>query len=84
MYQFYLTFRSMTRAQSAAMALLRNGIAAAFLRSPKSLSAQGCGYALQLDGTNLQAAALVLRREGLFFEHAYRVYPGLPPQEVPV
>ena len=31
MYQFYLTFRSMTRAQSAAAALLRNGIAAAFM-----------------------------------------------------
>lgn len=84
MYQFYLTFRSMTRAQSAAAALLRNGIAAAFMRAPKSLSAQGCGYALQLDGANLQAAALVLRREGLFFEHAYRVYPGQPLWEVPL
>lgn len=84
MYQFYLTFRSMTRAQSAATALLRKGIVAAFLRTPKSLSAQGCGYALQIDGASLQTAAAFLRREGLAFDHAFRLYPGAPPQEVPL
>ena len=48
MYDCYLTFRSITHAQKGSNLLTEAGIRHRMLRTPKTLSAQGCGYALML------------------------------------
>ena len=82
MYDYQITFRSLTAAQRADMALLRQGIDAQLIRAPRSLSAMGCGYALQPNGTDICTVLSVLRREGIGFQRVFRIRPGFAPEEV--
>lgn len=82
MYDDYLTFRSLTSAQRALAACQTQGIRAELVRAPKDLSAQGCGYALRMDGPDLDRAILELRLWGIPFERGYRMRPGGRVEEV--
>lgn len=82
MYEYYMTFRSMTSAQQAALLLMQNGVNAAVLRAPRFLSEKGCGYAVGLNDLNVYLAVRLLRQFGNRFERVFRVRPGFTPEVV--
>lgn len=79
---YYFTFRSMTQAQIAAQRLKHHGITAVFLRAPKSLSHTGCGYALQVDPTDVHGVVFILRNAGIYPWRLFRSLKNGEAQEV--
>ncbi|MBQ3147117.1 MAG: DUF3343 domain-containing protein [Oscillospiraceae bacterium] len=67
----FITFRSVTFAQSGQRSLKRVGIETILRRTPKGLEQRGCGYCLQLKGTVALDAVDQLRREGIEFSKLY-------------
>lgn len=57
--------RSLTYAQSAARALEKNAISATTKKAPAGLSGSGCSYSVSVSQRKAEAAAALLRREGL-------------------
>ena len=68
----FITFRSVTFAQSGQRSLKRAGIDTILRRTPKGLEQRGCGYCLQLKTVFGIQAAEQLRREGIEFSKLYR------------
>lgn len=69
---FYLIVcRSMTFAQRTAASLERAGITVQILRAPKSISGEGCSYAVRLTERDLSQALIVLNRVGLTPDRIY-------------
>lgn len=62
---YYFTFQSMTQAQTAAVALQRHGYSAIFMRAPKRISMTGCGYAVQIQLSDIYSALSVLRNSAI-------------------
>lgn len=58
---YYISFRSVTFAQSGERALQKAGIRSTLLRTPKWMEAQGCGYCLRLWTNDIQPALQQLR-----------------------
>lgn len=65
MVYYLIICRSLTYAQRTSQALERAGITAHILRSPKSISGEGCGHAVKISERNLADALAVLGRVGL-------------------
>ncbi|MDD4716059.1 MAG: DUF3343 domain-containing protein [Oscillospiraceae bacterium] len=74
MTYYLITCRSLTYAQRAERILGRAGITAQILRSPKSISGDGCGYAVRVSERWLSAAMKTLKQEKL---GSIRVYQTL-------
>ena len=68
----FITFRSVTFAQTGQKSLKRAGIDTILRRTPKGLEQRGCGYCLQLKSTLAAQAVAQLRREGVEFSKLYR------------
>ena len=66
-----VTFRSVTPAQRAELALHRAGVECNIQRTPKWMEEQGCGYSLRLKAKDLQMALEMLRREEVPFRKIY-------------
>ena len=64
----YVTFRSLTSAQQAAFEVSKYGIRSALIRTPKSLSSAGCGYALRVDQFFQQRIVKILKDSNIRFE----------------
>ena len=63
---YYLILcRSLTYAQRTATVLERAGITARILRSPKSISGEGCSHSVKVSERDLSYALEVLLRAGL-------------------
>lgn len=73
MLDYYITFRSITRAQKGSRLLESAGFSCQLLRTPKVLSAQGCGYALRVPASQGVAAAETLRQNEIAFQRLYRL-----------
>lgn len=71
MYDYYLTFRSMTAAQQAAAALYRYAISAELTKAPRQAASMGCSYALGLSAKDAAAASGALRLEAIRYERAF-------------
>ena len=71
MYDCYLTFRSITHAQKGSNLLTAAGFRHRMLRTPKMLSSQGCGYALQLARKDVEAAVQCLRSHHAVLQRIY-------------
>ncbi len=69
---YYLTFQSMTQAQTAAMLLQQHGFETTAQRAPKGISLSGCGYAIQLGLSDVYGAIFVLRSKGVFPRRFFR------------
>ena len=67
----FITFRSVTFAQSAQRSLRRAGIDTVLRRTPKGLEQRGCGYCLQLRKTAALQAVDWLRSEKIDFGKLY-------------
>lgn len=65
MMYYLIVCRSVTLAQRTAAALERVGIQAQILRAPRSISGEGCGYAVRVLERDLSQAMVVLKRVGL-------------------
>ena len=68
---YYLIVRSLTYAQRTAAALERAGITARVIRSPKSISGEGCSHSVKISQRNLPDALRVLQRVGLTPKRVY-------------
>ncbi len=76
MFSYLFTFRSLTAAQSAGSILHRAAVACQVQRAPAQASAQGCGYAVRVPGTEGRRAASVLRMWQRPFGKSYRLSDG--------
>ena len=65
MVYYLIICRSLTYAQRTAQALERAGITAHILRSPRSVSGEGCSHAVKVSERNLANALAILGRVGL-------------------
>ena len=82
---YYLILcRSLTYAQRTAAALEHAGITARVLRSPKSISEEGCSHSVRVSERDLSDALTVLHETGLKPKHifVYREESGY--REVPL
>ena len=68
MNDYYVTFRSLTSAQRASFEASRHGVRATLIRTPKSLSSTGCGYALRVDQIYIEKTIKILRDANIRFE----------------
>lgn len=73
MYDCYITFRSITRAQHGSALFNTAEISHQLIRTPKSIASQGCGYALRVHYGAVFQAVQVLRQNEVGF---LRVYCG--------
>lgn len=71
--EWLITFRSITFAQRAESALRRRGVSCRLFRTPKHLSARGCGYCLQLQAAGEPAFLEIFKQEHLSYERLYIV-----------
>lgn len=65
MLYYLIVCRSLTYAQRTAAVLERAGISVRILRSPKSVSGEGCSHCVRISRRDLDMALVVLRRAGL-------------------
>lgn len=65
MLYYLIVCRSLTHAQRTAAALERAGVTAHTLRSPKSISSEGCGYCVRVATHALNETLATLKRAGL-------------------
>lgn len=79
MEQYLIITRSMTSAQSMQRLLQHNGIEAHVFRAPKTLSEQGCTFAVQISTDDLAKTLLLLHNAKLdpvriyvAADHSYR------------
>lgn len=65
MFNHLLLFRSLTRTQMASAALEKSGIPNRIVRSPKSVSEEGCSHSVRLHQGTLHRALTLLKPLGL-------------------
>ena len=75
MYECYFTFRSNTGAQRAQHALQKEKLRCQLLRTPKSMSVNGCGYALKVRPGEAPAIRAALAVWGIEYRKIFKVYP---------
>jgi hypothetical protein len=75
MYECFITFRSITAAQRGEYVLRQVGIRAALVRTPKTISRNGCGYSLQVSDAYCVQAVQELRMQGAAVGKIYRQGP---------
>ena len=71
MLYYLIVCRSLTYAQRTASSLEQKGIGAQILRLPKSIAAEGCGYAVRVSQKDLIDALSELRNVGLKPKRVY-------------
>ena len=72
MYDLYLIFRSVTRAQAARASLEQGRLPSRLIRSPRALSPEGCAYALILRSRDRSSALELLSKSGIRVEAQYQ------------
>lgn len=65
MLYYLIVCRSLTYAQRTTAALERAGVTAQTLRSPKSISGEGCSHCVRVPAYALNEALSILHRAGL-------------------
>ena len=71
MLYYLIVCRSLTYAQRTAAALERAGITARVIRSPKSISGEGCSHSVKISQRNLPDSLRILQRVGLTPKRVY-------------
>ena len=72
MLDYYITFRSITRAQRGSALFDDAGISNQLLRTPKAIATQGCGYALRVHQQVIYKAVQLLQQNEIAYQHVYR------------
>ncbi len=73
MVYYLIICRSLTYAQRTASALERVGITAHIMRSPRTISENGCSHAVKISERNLADSLAVLKRVGLSPNRVYMI-----------
>lgn len=68
---YYVTFRSVTYAQRGERTLMKEGIRAFLLRTPKWMEQQGCGYCLRLWTADIHPALQILQSAQVPYRKVY-------------
>lgn len=84
MVYYLIICRSLTYAQRTAAVLERAGITARILRSPKSISGEGCSHAVKVAERRLADALIQLQRAGLDPKRIYLAQADGSYREVPL
>lgn len=71
MLDYFITFRSVTRAQRGEELLDQLGVNHQMLRAPKSIATQGCGYALAVSKQSLQRAVRGFKQNEIAYQRVY-------------
>lgn len=71
MVYYLIVCRSLTYAQRTASVLERAGITAYIIRSPKSISGEGCSHSVKVSQRRLKDALVVLQRAGMGANKVY-------------
>lgn len=82
MYDYYITFQSVSRAQRAIFALTQIGIQAILMKTPKAIAQFGCGYAIKVSKNIFYPALRNLQENHIFFEHLFRIRQNGTMEEV--
>lgn len=72
MFDTYITFRTITRAQRGSKLFTELGLRHQLARMPKSIAAQGCGYAIRLNQMEVEHAIQALKQSDIAFQRCYR------------
>lgn len=73
MYSCLILCRSLTYAQRTAKTLERYGIIGRIVRTPREITAEGCGHSVKISEKSLGSALEILKKDGLQPKHVYRV-----------
>lgn len=76
MFDYYFTFSSITFAQRAQQALVRERLSGLLGRAPKNMSSKGCGYAIKLRAADGKRAAAAFLKWNTPYHAVYRVDAG--------
>jgi len=71
MKTFFITFRSITLAQRAEMALLAEGFRCRMRRTPRWMEERGCGYGVELSASDVEQGMNILRKAGIRYRRSY-------------
>ena len=71
MVSYLILCRSLTYAQRTAHVLERSGIHGLVMRTPRSISSEGCGYCVKISERWLASALSALNKEGLGPKQVY-------------
>lgn len=71
MVSYLILCRSLTYAQRTAHVLERSGIHGLVMRTPRSISSEGCGYCVKITERWLAKALSILKQEGLGPKQVY-------------
>lgn len=75
-FNYLITFRSITYAQKAEALLNRADIDCRLRRTPRQLSARGCGYCVSIRGGDALAVVELLREHEITFGKIYAMEHG--------
>ncbi len=82
MEAYYLTCRSLTYAQKVSRVLTAGSIRNMIVRTPQSMSREGCGYAVRVSPQELAAALGAMRAASLPPKRVYLMGRSGIPEEV--
>ena len=78
MREYYVNYRSITKAQAAARLLQKRGVSAELLRTPKALQEKGCGYSLRMSEKAFLKAQPLPEGHGRVYLYENRVWEEAP------
>ena len=81
MNKWLITFRSVTYAQKGESALKKAGLSCRMHKTPRALSARGCGYCLQVADKEVMASVMLLQEQGIAYEKTYMLASNGKPEE---
>lgn len=84
MLYYLIVCRTLTYAQRTAAALERTGMRVRILRSPKSISGEGCSHCVRVARGDLESALLVLKHAGLTPKRVFSAQNDGSYTEIPV
>lgn len=82
MQEYLITFRSITYAQRGERLLQSAGLRCFIRRTPKWMSARGCGYCVHLYTKDIAGAVQMIKNGELTIGKVYRQLPGGRVEEV--
>ena len=82
MSEYFITFQSLTAAHQAVFALIKEGIPAQLIRTPKQLSAYGCSYAIRIPADAQQRAELLFLQNQFKWERIFSIAKDWTVQEI--
>ncbi len=82
MKSYFITLRSLTDAHRGQQAFQEEGLECTLRRTNRWMQQRGCGYGLAVKLIGIAQGLDILRRKGIPYRRAYRLYPDHVVEEV--